>query len=119
MVAALNRLSFMKDAGGARISLPAAFEFGNQLNITAGVPKYLTVPTGATHVIFACETNFYVKPGGVTPLTRPAGDLTDGTAWDINPEGYFLEKIGGAAITSLAVDIAVSGLVVAKFYKAR
>lgn len=111
----INELYLKGDSSGRTVNLVSAPEYIDQRAITAGTPEDITVPTGAVYVIFASEVNFYVKPNGSG--ARPTGDVTDGTAWDINPVGYVIDGLSTGAITKFRVDTGSTGIVAAKFYR--
>jgi len=110
--------NYAEDAARHTVDVPPVPLWIDQRSITAGSPENMPVPTGAKYVIFASEVNFYVKPV-VTTGNVPTGDITDGTAWDRNPAQYRLDQLSGAtsAVTNLRIDVATTGVVVAKFYK--
>lgn len=56
--------------------------------LAANVNETITIPAGANAVIFSATcASFYAKIGATA--TVPAGDVTDGTASELNPASWF------------------------------
>lgn len=68
--------------------LPPPSDHVNSITLAAGVAKVETVPALATCVLFSKTTKFYAKHNAAA--TVPAGDVTDGSASDLNPEGWIV-----------------------------
>lgn len=51
--------------------------------LSAGVPKKVVVPHGATVMLASCTGLFWVRYGG--SATLPVADILDGTAPELNP----------------------------------
>lgn len=75
----------------------------------AGVNEDHTLPAGARYVIFSSNcADFYAKRGGAAAV--PAADVTNGSASELNPSGYFVAGVttlGLIAPTSCIVTISV------------
>ena len=68
------------------------------------------VPAGATTVIFSATADFYVNAFGTAAV--PAGDVTNGSASELNPERRSL-----VGITSLSLISPAATIVTMSFYK--
>lgn len=68
-----------------------------------------TVPADAKYVVFSSEANFYAKRGGTA--VEPAGDVTDGTASELNPVGYDIE-----GVTTIGLISATAQTITLAFY---
>lgn len=77
-------------------------------SLAANAAESFTVPTGATGVMFSCVDNFYANT--TTTATVP-GDVTDGTASELNPVGYQLY-----GITTISVISPAACVITAAFY---
>lgn len=66
-------------------------EYRDVVDLTAGVAKLYTIPAGMNSIIFSSEDDFWVLPND-TPIL-PAGDITDGSAAELNPYGRRLEGV--------------------------
>jgi len=73
--------------------------------VLAGVAKTVTVPAGASRVIFGTTaTPFYLRAGGTA--AAPAGDVTDGTGSAINPADRLVT--GGSTFSLFAAAATIS-----------
>jgi len=70
----------------------------NARSLAAGVAEDTTVPTGAGKVLFSSTGNFYAKMG--TGAAAVPGDVTDGTAAELNPAGWVVDA--GSIISVIA-----------------
>jgi hypothetical protein len=78
--------------------------------LAANVAEDHTVPTGAKYVVFSAScAAFYVKRGGTAAV--PAGDVTDGTASELNPAGYYI-----VGVTTLGLIAPATCVVTMAFY---
>ncbi len=77
-------------------------------SLAASTAEAFTVPTDARYVLFSGNVDYYVNY--TTTATVP-GDVTDGTASELNPE---LRDISG--VTSISIISASAGIVTASFY---
>lgn len=116
----INTAVMGRDFVGTPMPFLAAPEYINQITVTAGgTPEDMPVPAGADVVVIERDTGNILVGVNKTSGTAPTGDLTDGTAWEPNPDGYLLRPFtNGAAITNLRVQGDTTGAVVTfKFYK--
>ena len=63
--------------------------------LAATTNEEVTIPSGATKVIFSANADFYCNPNSGTAAI-PAADVTDGTGSEINPIGYSNLTPGGS-----------------------
>lgn len=82
--------------------------------LAASVAESFTVPADALYVAFSCTANFYANYA--TTATVP-GDVTDGTASELNPSIRKLRTQAGAAIQSISVISPDACVITASFYK--
>ena len=95
-VADFNR-SMTTTTGPSFLRLPPSYI--NARVLAANTAESATPPTSARYVIFSAScAAFYVLVGGTA--TVPAGDVTDGTASELNPSGYSIE--GPTAISIIS-----------------
>ncbi|WP_298333818.1 hypothetical protein [Asticcacaulis sp.] len=76
------------------------------LQLIAGQAKQLTVPAGANIALFAATGPFWCRIGGA--VTLPTGDISDGTAPELNPAGRNVEAgqiLGLVAPAACAISI--------------
>lgn len=78
-------------------------------SLAASTAESQTVPTGARFVIFSANCNFYANP--VATATVP-GDVTDGTASELNPAAWYL-----TGITTISVIAPSTCVITMAFYK--
>jgi hypothetical protein len=78
--------------------------------LAATVAEVVTVPTGATKVIFSATGNFFANLGGVGAI--PATEVTNGSGSLLNPE---LRELDGAATIGLIAPADCT--VVMEFFK--
>jgi hypothetical protein len=64
--------------------------------LAANTAESHIVPSGARYVLFSANADFYAKFGSAASV--PAGDVTDGSASELNPT---LRSIDGAASIGL------------------
>lgn len=73
--------------------------------ILSGAAKTVTVPAGASRVIFGTTaTPFYVRAGGTA--AAPSGDVVDGTGSAINPSDRLVS--GGQTFSIFAAAASIS-----------
>jgi hypothetical protein len=79
--------------------------------LAASTAEGFTVPANATHVLLACSENFYAN--WTTTATVP-GDVTDGTASELNPEMRICR-----GVTTISVITAAAGgaVITASFWR--
>lgn len=80
-------------------------------SLAASVAEAFTVPSVARWVIFSATCNFYAN--GAATATVP-GDVTDGSAAELNPAAWFLGQPG--TVTSISVISPTTCVVTATFY---
>lgn len=68
--------------------------------LAATTKEDFTVPAKATKVIFASTGNFYCEIGSAASASIPAGDVTDGSAPEINPTARVV--VAGETISLIA-----------------
>lgn len=76
--------------------------------LAAGVAETITVPAGASIVVFSSNCDFYVKADGVAAVP---GDVTDGSASALNPSVRDV-----SAVSEISVISAEGGIVTAEFF---
>jgi hypothetical protein len=64
--------------------------------LTANVGQFHTVPSGANFVLFSADGDFYAKPN--TSATVPAGNVTDGSASELNPSVWSVSTVTGIGV---------------------
>ncbi len=106
----MNRFESIIDERGNPSSVRPAPTHVNALVLGVATAETLTIPTGANYVIFSSEGDFYVRVNAAA--TVPAGDVTDGSAAELNPPAYGLN-----GVTSLSVISKAANIVTAAFYK--
>ena len=62
-------------------------DYINARSLAANVAESSTVPALATKVFYSCTGNFYVLVNGTATVP---GDVTDGTASELNPAGHLV-----------------------------
>ena len=86
------RSFFLKlDANGRETFEIPASDHVDCYVLAAGVPKIVTVPAPARHVFFSATGDFFARFGG--PAAIPAGDITNGSASEVNPTQRALDSI--------------------------
>jgi hypothetical protein len=121
---ALNTFVTGRDRhGGLFHIVPAPNHTDQVVFASAGAVTTLQVPAGADVVVFGWNGgNIQVKPIAASnlspPASAPTGAVSDGSAWEINPTGYFLRNLPGAqAIGSLQIECdAANVTLTASFY---
>jgi hypothetical protein len=74
------------------------------LVLAAATAESIRVPSGATRLMAVCsETVFYMKLDGTA--TIPSGDVTDGTASELQPGLRYLD--GAASVSVISPDASV------------
>lgn len=77
-------------------------------SLAANVAKTFNIPLGAKYVVFSSTSNFYVMAGGAAAVP---GDVTDGTASELNPSMLMIE-----AYTTIGVISPAASVVTASYY---
>lgn len=79
--------SFTSGMYNRRQFAPPPADYVDVRVLAAAAPERHTIPAGAAFVVFSCSTDFYVRFGDVTVTAAvPAGDVTDGSGSELNPE---------------------------------
>lgn len=73
----------LEDAMGRRTDALTAPDCCLVVMLSAGVPKQVAVPQGATVMLASCTGPFWVRYGG--PAALPTADILEGTAPELNP----------------------------------
>lgn len=79
----MKSLTINRGANGENTYAIPASSFVNSYELSAGTAETVTIPTGASVVMFSALDNFFVHYDTVAAL--PGGDVTDGTAAELNP----------------------------------
>ncbi len=84
---------------GANYAGAIAQGYVNSYLLTANTAKAITIPAGAEYAVFASTADIWVVIGA-GPAAVPAGDTTDGTGAELNPEVGALEGATRISIIS-------------------
>lgn len=90
-------------------------DYINSLSLVGGVAERVAIPDGKTFVVFSCTTNYYVRVGNSSVTAAIPGDVSDGTASELNPLSYILH--GNSEWTHLSVISASNSIVTLAFYE--
>ena len=90
MPGTLIPLTFKHAANGENTYLRSASLYVDARDLAANTNETHTVPAGATSVILSATGDFYAKINGAASVP---GDVTDGTASELNPKGYDLNGV--------------------------
>lgn len=84
---------------------PSDWQDARQL--AAGVAEAHAVPAGAKYVNFSATDNFYVRYNAALSGTAAAvpGDVTDGTACELNPTARYLIGVAEISIISAGTPV--------------
>ena len=110
MPGTLAALFFKRDANGELAFLRSAPTYIDARDLAANTNETHTVPAGAEGVYFSADGDFYAKPNGAAAIP---GDVTDGSASEINPKGWYL----GDGITSIGLIAPAARKITLSFYK--
>lgn len=102
----MRSLTTVPDAMGEATDVLVPSDTCLAVILAANAPKSVPVPAGARHVLFSSTGNFWAKLGG--PAILPEGDVTDGSAPELNPAAR--ELMGAAAIGLVAPGPCAVGL---------
>lgn len=83
---AVSRFTLVQNPDGYQTFLRSAPGYIDARSLAATTNETVTIPTGATKVIFSANGDFYVNPNSGTAAVP--GDVTDGSASEMNPAGY-------------------------------
>ena len=81
-MATITQLVDSLDANGKTILIVPFSNYVLAKSLAASVAESFTVPAGAAYVVFSANGDFYAKVGGTATVP---GDVTDGTASELNP----------------------------------
>ena len=109
MPGTLTALTFRRAANGEPAYARSAPLYVDARDLAANTNETHTVPAGADTVYFSADGDFFAKPNGAAAVP---GDVTDGTASEMNPEGWDL-----AGITSIGLIASSARKVTLSFYK--
>ena len=84
---AVNALTMSVNNSGYVTYLRQAPTYINARVLAATTNESVTIPTGATQVVFSANGDFYVNPNSGTAAV-PSDDVTDGSGSELNPVGY-------------------------------
>lgn len=89
-------------------------DYINALNLVANVAEKVPIPDGRTFVVFSCTANYYVRVGDSSVTAAVPGDVTDGTASELNPLSYILH--GNSNNTHISVITSSNAICTMAFY---
>lgn len=107
------RLNNGIDANGRDIGLRPFSDKVNQLSLAANVSERTAIPSGYTRVLISGTANVWILPGDVTVAAANTGDVTDGSASELNAAGFLLD---GTAHTHIAVISDAACIVTFTYY---
>lgn len=107
-MATITQLTGSLDANGRPILIVPFSNYVLSKSLAAGVAESFTVPAGAEYVIFSATGDFYAKANGTATVP---GDVTDGTASELNPTARSCSPAGTISVISSAAVV-----VTAAFY---
>lgn len=111
MPGTLTALRMRRGANGDQTFARSAPLYIDARDIAASINETHTVPAGADFVLFSADGDFYAKPNGAAAVP---GDVTDGTASELNPVIWDLDGVSSIGlISSAARKITLS------FYKSK
>lgn len=87
----------------------------NSLSLLAGVAERVPIPSGRTFVVFSCTANYYAKVGDASVEAGVPGDISDGSASELNPMSYILH--GNESWTHISVVSASNAICTLAFYE--
>lgn len=76
--------------------------------LAAGVAETVVVPSEANHVFFSCSADFYVSyswDGEATVVATSSGDVTDGSASELNPGARCITGVTALSLISDAAAV--------------
>ena len=111
MPGTLTALTMRRSANGDQTFARSAPLYIDARDLAANTNETHTVPAGADFVIFSADGDFYAKPNGAAAVP---GDVTDGTASELNPVIWDLN-----GVTSIGLISSSARKVTLSFYKAK
>lgn len=104
------------DANGRDIGLRAPSDSIMQRSLAANTKENIVIPEGATRVILAATANIWVLFGTSATSAVNTGDVTNGTASELNPSGYTITDLA-STVTDISIISDAACIVTAAFYK--
>jgi hypothetical protein len=95
----LTALTMRPGANGEQTYLRAAPSYVDARDLAANTNETHTVPAGAEGVYFSADGDFYAKMNGAAAVP---GDVTDGTASELNPKGWDLNGVSSIGLIAPA-----------------
>jgi hypothetical protein len=111
MPGTLISLTMRRDANGELTFIPSAPTYIDARDLAANVNETHSVPVGADYVLFSTDGDFYAKPNAAAAVP---GDVSDGTASQLNPKQWSLENT-----TSIGLIAPAARKVTLSFYKSK
>lgn len=90
-------------------------DYVNSLSLVANTAERVPIPSGRTFVVFSCTSNYYVKVGDSGVTAAVPGDVTDGTASELNPLSYILH--GDSSWTHISIVTPANAIATLSFYE--
>jgi hypothetical protein len=109
MPGTLSAFTLRPGANGEQTFIPPAPTYVDARDLAANTNETHTVPAGAEMVLFSADGDFYAKPNGAAAVP---GDVTDGTASQLNPKQWSLEST-----TSIGLIASAARRVTLSFFK--
>ena len=112
---ALTQLNLLTDSRGNITFARAPSDIVTARALGVSTAETDTVPVGAKYVIFSSTGDFYAKPNATATIP---GDVTDGTAAELNPAMWLLVDPANAInVTNISVISPASTVVTFTYYK--
>lgn len=92
-------------------------DYVNALSLVANVSERIPIPSERTFAVFSCTSNYYVKAGDSSVTAAVPGDVTNGSASELNPLSFILPESSG--YTHLAVVTPQDAICTISFYEVR
>jgi len=111
MPGTLTALTMRRGANGELTFARSAPTYIDARDLAANTNETHTVPAGADYVLFSADGDFYAKPNGAAAVP---GDVTDGSASEMNPKHWSLENV-----TSIGLISSAARKITLTFYKGK
>jgi len=98
-------------ANGEQTFARSAPTYIDARDLAANTNETHTVPAGADFVYFSADGDFYAKTNGAAAVP---GDVTDGTASEMNPKHWDLN-----GVTSIGLIASAARKITLSFYKSK
>lgn len=95
---AVNAFRIFGDAEGRSSFLRVAPTYVDAKSLAASTAETVTVPANAKFVVFSGNAPYYVNPHGATAAVP--GDVSNGSASELNPAGYELRGMATFSVIS-------------------